>query len=823
MYQAKTTMVKQRFLALFSIFYIWSINFALVTGKKFPSPAFFAKFGFSQTKRGESEKHNMQADDDIEEFHKYASAAVDLSNAHVSSSGILSMHRSVRDWDKDRRQTYLYQLNLKDDSEKLPPILMDESIKIRSPSPSGNRLLVIHIDENSQRVEFWQDTALVRRILIPSSRHGAIINDPTGFGIPSWSPDESCVVYAAERPSPKTKAFWAKMEDPMDSNVSIGGNSVLGQGAVEEWGEQYANQAPLLDLYVLHFGTGKVERISNVPIGKGDTSSSLDGITLGQPVWHPTLPKIAYTGWDAGGLGRMPRRLGMVYCRNRPSAIYVSDISNLLQRIASSDQDDKNISDSDYQCKTTDFPYARSPRYVNTMDGSSRLLFLANPNEFISHEGCMALYQLEDESDSKFDCIIPVRDVPNIDGPKLEGLGFPGLFLHQLPTDMSLNENYLILGTTWGSMNRIIRIHLLSKEVQLLELPSNNNTQNQPSSHFLLCKTPSGGLVLSETASNRPARLWLIPKSDLLKDAQEATINVDDAKVITEFPPMAASTYASVNLKQSTMAFDVQLLSLPTDDNSSTMQALFCLPHHLKDQKEKKIPLIVIPHGGPHSCTISSYSPGFAFLASHYAIVFPNYRGSTGFGQAALESLLTNIGDNDVRDIMATTQYVVDQFKDVVDKTKIGICGGSHGGFLTAHCTGQYPEYFKAAVMRNPVTNIASMVTATDIPDWCHAESIGSYDFTKFRGPTAEQIEKMYQKSPILHVDKVKTPTLVALGMKDLRVPPSQGLEWYHTLRSSGTDTELLQYPEDNHALNRVATEADHWIHIKKWFDNYLI
>ena len=55
---------------------------------------------------------------------------------------------------------------------------------------------------------------------------------------------------------------------------------------------------------------------------------------------------------------------------------------------------------------------------------------------------------------------------------------------------------------------------------------------------------------------------------------------------------MAASTYASVNLKQSTMTFDVQLLSLPTDDNSSTMQALFCLPHHLKDQKEKKIPLI---------------------------------------------------------------------------------------------------------------------------------------------------------------------------------------------------------------------------------------
>lgn len=114
------------------------------------------------------------------------------------------------------------------------------------------------------------------------------------------------------------------------------------------------------------------------------------------------------------------------------------------------------------------------------------------------------------------------------------------------------------------------------------------------------------------------------------------------------------------------------------------------------------------------------------------------------------------------------------------------------------------------------------MVTATDIPDWCHAEALGKYDFTKFRGPDAGELQKMYDSSPIVHASKVKTPTLMALGMKDLRVPPSQGMEMHYALQSAGVDTCLLVYPEDNHALNRVATEADHWIHIRRWFNKHL-
>lgn len=109
-----------------------------------------------------------------------------------------------------------------------------------------------------------------------------------------------------------------------------------------------------------------------------------------------------------------------------------------------------------------------------------------------------------------------------------------------------------------------------------------------------------------------------------------------------------------------------------------------------------------------------------------------------------------------------------------------------------------------------------------DIPDWCVVEAVGSYHWEDYRPATKEELDKMYACSPAKLVKAVKTPTLVALGMVDLRVPPSQGLEWYHSLRSMGVPTKLLTYPDDCHAIDGVGAEADYWVHTKRWFDKYL-
>ena len=131
---------------------------------------------------------------------------------------------------------------------------------------------------------------------------------------------------------------------------------------------------------------------------------------------------------------------------------------------------------------------------------------------------------------------------------------------------------------------------------------------------------------------------------------------------------------------------------------SSPIQALLLLPK--KIDQEDKVPMIVVPHGGPHSCSISSFTPGIAYLASKYAVLLPNYRGSIGFGQSPLNTLPTRIGRVDVEDLMFCARYAIDNF-GAIDGQRVGICGGSHGGFLTAHCTSQYPEFFKAGKMKN--------------------------------------------------------------------------------------------------------------------------
>jgi len=147
------------------------------------------------------------------------------------------------------------------------------------------------------------------------------------------------------------------------------------------------------------------------------------------------------------------------------------------------------------------------------------------------------------------------------------------------------------------------------------------------------------------------------------------------------------------------------------------------------------------------------------------------------------------------------------------------VWGGSHGGFLVTHLIGQFPNRFFRCATRNPVTNVAYMVTQTDIPDWCYVEG-GMLDYSSKKIPTASDYAKFYAMSPISHASKVCTPVLMLLGMKDLRVPPSQGLNYHRLLKSRGVRTKCLTYPESTHSLSdSVRTEGDVWINVLRWFE----
>lgn len=94
-----------------------------------------------------------------------------------------------------------------------------------------------------------------------------------------------------------------------------------------------------------------------------------------------------------------------------------------------------------------------------------------------------------------------------------------------------------------------------------------------------------------------------------------------------------------------------------------------------------------------------------------------NYRGSTGAGQDSVQFLLKRVGDTDVKDCKLATDYALKTFTSI-DPAKVCLTGGSHGGFLVTHLSGQYPDVYAAVVSRNPVTDVASMFNSTDIADW---------------------------------------------------------------------------------------------------------
>ena len=187
----------------------------------------------------------------------------------------------------------------------------------------------------------------------------------------------------------------------------------------------------------------------------------------------------------------------------------------------------------------------------------------------------------------------------------------------------------------------------------------------------------------------------------------------------------------------------------------------------------KKHPMYIIIHGGPFS-----RAPQDMFLQMRtflllqgYTLLVLNYRGSTGYGETFLNELLGHIGDKDVHDCGQLIKLAMDKFADIVDPAKVGVYGGSHGGFLTGWLIGHpdYKDLFKAACLWNPVINMSFMNSSTDIPDWIYACCFNRDNNYQI---TAEENQVLFAKSPISVAKNVKTPALMIMGGSDKRVPP---------------------------------------------------
>jgi len=226
----------------------------------------------------------------------------------------------------------------------------------------------------------------------------------------------------------------------------------------------------------------------------------------------------------------------------------------------------------------------------------------------------------------------------------------------------------------------------------------------------------------------------------------------------------------------------------------------------------KKYPLLVENHGGP----ILNYGDRFTaeiqlYAADGFVVFYPNPRGSTSYGEEFGNLLKNNYPGQDYNDVMDGVDYLVDN--GIADNDKLFVAGGSAGGIMTAWIIGKNNR-FKAAVVVKPVMNWISKTLVAD--------NYFGYADTRYPGQPWENFETYWKFSPISLVGNVKTPTMVMVGMNDLRTPTSEAKQLYHALKLRKIETVLVEIPDSYHNIaGKPSNLISKVAHTLAWFNKF--
>jgi len=253
-----------------------------------------------------------------------------------------------------------------------------------------------------------------------------------------------------------------------------------------------------------------------------------------------------------------------------------------------------------------------------------------------------------------------------------------------------------------------------------------------------------------------------------------------------------------------------------TARDGQTVEGVLVRP--LDEEPGKRYPLQLFVHGGPESHVsngwVSYYSyPGQVAAAKGYAVFHPNYRGSTGRGIAFAKDHQADYGGKEFNDLLDGVDHLVKS--GLVDRSKVGVTGGSYGGFASAWCATKHSEHFAAAVMFVGISNQISKSGTTDIADeMFHVHA---------RKRIWDDWEFFLKRSPIYYVEKARTPILILHGKEDTRVHPSQSMELYRNLKIlDKTPVRLVLYPGEGHGNRNAAARYDYSLRLNRWMDHYL-
>jgi dipeptidyl aminopeptidase/acylaminoacyl peptidase len=241
------------------------------------------------------------------------------------------------------------------------------------------------------------------------------------------------------------------------------------------------------------------------------------------------------------------------------------------------------------------------------------------------------------------------------------------------------------------------------------------------------------------------------------------------------------------------------------------IEGLLALPPNNHDEPH---PLVVLVHGGPTGSWSWSFAPSYGivqlYVGQGYAVLLPNVRGSVGWGPEFAEANLGDMGGGDLQDILAGVDALVRD--GIADDKRVAITGGSYGGFIACWAVTQ-TDRFAAAVPEAVVTDWVSFHYTTNI---------GQFDRLYLQADPDDPQGDYTQRSPIYHVSKCRTPTLILHGEDDLCTPLSQALEFYNALVAAGCETELVVFPREGHGWTEREHQIESWNRTRDWLAQHV-
>lgn len=245
--------------------------------------------------------------------------------------------------------------------------------------------------------------------------------------------------------------------------------------------------------------------------------------------------------------------------------------------------------------------------------------------------------------------------------------------------------------------------------------------------------------------------------------------------------------------------------------DGTPVSAVLWMPYNL--ERDGSAPVVVMAHGGPSGQTMNRFNPTAVALASRgYIVIAPNVRGSTGYGRAFQEANRRDLGGRDLEDEAWAAKFLV--ASGYADPKKLGITGGSYGGFMTLMAVSRMPDFWAAGVAGYGIVNWRSM--------W----ERGSPALLEYQrgliGDPAIDKDVYDRTSPLSYFSQVKAPLLVLQGENDIRVPKGEAEQVVDILTKAGKTVDVRYYPEEGHGFQKRENQIDALQRTVDWFDRHL-